>query len=152
MKKAFAILLVLCSLLALASCGAKASTPDTSSANKIVYGARYILTDHITKPEEQQIYYVIYKDHLEYHFYEYFPKEEETQHYTVSYQYTIIDEGTLAFFYDSYVIYEDDNATKKIYSDHKGRLIFSENVLSSPSGTLYVREDYAEKQLPNFGK
>jgi len=152
MKRTLAILLALCCLLALASCRTKASTLDTSAANKIVYGVRYIQTDDISKPTEEQNYYVIYKDHLEHHYYHYSTSSGKTTHYTVTYKYTVMDEGTLAYFFDSYVLHDNDNATGKILSNNSGLLLFSENVLSRPSGDLFVCEDYAKNQLPNFGK
>jgi hypothetical protein len=152
MKKLLAVLLVLCSLLALASCGAKGSTPDTSTANKIVYGARYILEDDIGIPAEEQKYYTIYKDRLEHHYYSYSPDTGKIKHYTVTYKYTVMDEGTLAYFYHSDVIHDNDTANTKINTGACGLLLFSKDTLATTTGTLYIREDYAKNQLPNFGK
>ena len=146
MKKTLALLLVLCSLLALVACGAKGSTPDTSAANKIVYGARYIRSDDISSPAEKQNYYVVYKDRIEFHSYFYSEISETEMAYTVTFKYTVMDEGTLAYFYHSC---EPAGAVK---TDRSGLLIFSENVLSTSTGTLYVREDYAKSELPNLDK
>ena len=146
MKKALAVLLVLCSLFALASCGARGSTPDTSAANKIVYGARYIRWDDISEPAEKQNYYVVYMDRIEYHSYFYSEVSEADLEYTVTYKYSVMDEGTLAYFYHSC---EPAGAVK---TDRSGLLLFSENVISTNSGALFVREDYAKSELPNFDK
>jgi len=149
MKKVLSVLLVLCCLLALASCGAGGSSPDSSTANKIVYGARYVRANTIEKPDEEQTYYVIYKDRIEYHYYSFSESYGTISHYTTTYKYTVMDEGTLAYFYDSIETHDNhtSNATPK--NDY-GLLLFSKNVLSTPSGTLFVLEDYAENQLPNF--
>lgn len=146
MKKTLAILLVLTSLLALVSCGAKGSTPDTSAANKIVYGARYIRSEDISEPAEKQNYYVVYKDRIEFHSYYYSSLSETHKECTVTYKYTIMDEGTLAYFYHS------DEPKNTVRHDRSGLLLFSENVLATTAGVLFVREDYAKNELPNFDK
>ena len=65
-----------------------------------------------------------------------------------------MDEGTIAYFYNSIKIYEDDEATslddKNRMTGNSGILLVSENVLSTTGGAIYVRQSYFEEKLPNF--
>ena len=64
-----------------------------------------------------------------------------------------MDEGTLAYFFDSIEIYDDDNRTNKDKpGTNNGILLFSKNVISTQSGNLFIRESYLENELKNFGK
>ena len=62
MKKILSLFLILCLASSLCACGA--TMQDTSSANKLVYGEKYIHTSTISEPEEQQRYFVFEKDLL----------------------------------------------------------------------------------------
>ena len=153
MKKILSLFLILCLASSLCACGATAQ--DASSANKLVYGEKYIHTITISEPEEQQRYFLFEKDLLIFHdYYQY--SRDDACHYTVTYKYEIMDEGTLAYFFHSVTFHEDHTApmTETSLRNGNGILLFSENVLYSNSNimTLYVRESYAEKELPNFGK
>ena len=151
MKKVLSLFLILCLASSLCACGATAQ--DASSANKLVYGEKYIHTNTISLPEEQQRYFVFEKDLLIYHTYYWYSVDDGCP-YTVTYKYEIMDEGTLAYFFHSVTFPEDYTApiTETELRNNNGILLFSENVLYSNSDTLYVRESYAEKELPNFGK
>ena len=154
MKKILSLFLILCLASSLCACGA--TMQDTSSANKIVYGEKYIRTNTISEPEEQQVYFVFENDLLIYHVY-YQYSSNSAYHYTAAYKYEIMDEGTLAYFFHSVTFHEDHTApmTETSLRNGNGILLFSENVLyanGDVSPTLYVRESYAEKELPNFGK
>ena len=153
MKKILSLFLILCLASSLCACGATAQ--DASSANKLVYGEKYIHTSTISEPEEQQRYFVFEEDLLINHEY-YQASLKNVYHYTVTYKYEITDEGTLAYFFHSVTFHEDHTApmTETSLRNNRGILLFSENVLYSNSDilTLYVRESYAEKELPNFGK
>ena len=134
MKKllALSLLLIICAF-AICSC---AGTPDTSSANKITYGEKYYrATEYEADDEENFPYFIIYEDgYLDY-----------TNFKTIRYKYEIVDESTLAYFFDSST---DEDATT---NDHDV-LVFSENVLMEKNGNVYVREGYINEELPNFGK
>ena len=151
MKKILSLFLILCLASSLCACGA--TMQDASSANKLVYGEKYIHTDTISEPEEQQRYFVFEKDLLIFHdYYQY--SSNAVCHYTATYKYEIMDEGTLAYFFHSVTFHEDHTGPmmEKTLRSGKGILLFSENVLYNNSNVLYVRESYAEKELPNFGK
>ena len=155
MKKILSLLLILCLASSLCACGA--TVQDASSANKLVYGEKYIRTEYISEPEERQTYFIFEKDRLLYHFYNSYSSSYDRRaiHYTVTYKYEIMDEGTLAYFFHSVTFHENhDNSlmSEKQLQKQRGILLFSENVLYDNSNTLFVRESYAEKELPNFGK
>lgn len=82
----------------------------------------------------------------------YYESLERVYHYTVTYKYEIIENGKLAYFYDSFETHEGNNAASAD-NQSSGILSFSENVLSSLDGkSIYVRESYFNNELPNFGK
>lgn len=149
MKKILSVLLIMCCLTVFCACGA--STPDTSSANQIVYGEKYISADEILSPKSEQAYYIINKNSIKY--YNYYQYSGSVQHCTITFKYEIMDEGTLAYFFDSIEIYDDDNTTNKDKpGTSHGILLFSKNVISTQSGNLFIRESYLENELKNFGK
>ena len=153
MKKILSLFLILCLASSLCACGA--TVQDASSANKLVYGEKYIRTDTISEPEEQRVYFVFEKDLLINHnYYQSTFSDHDVYHYTVTYKYEIMDEGTLAYFFHSVTFHEDHTApmSEKELRNQRSILLFSENVLYNNGNVLYVRESYAEKELPNFGK
>lgn len=159
MKKTISFILLVGCLVALCSCGF--SIPDMSSASKIVYGEKYIFADDTSLPEDEQNYYIFEKGHLTHHYYYHrTSRDSDTgevfhniEHYTLTYKYTVMDEGTIAYFFDSIEIHDDDTETKENYGNTKrGLLLFSENVVSTISGALYVRQSYLDEELENFGK
>ncbi|MBQ7364553.1 MAG: hypothetical protein IJW46_03020 [Clostridia bacterium] len=151
MKKAISLLLILSCLLVFCSC---ASTPDTSSANKIVYGEKYIAVEDAALPAEEQSYYIFEKDYVtRYEYYKDTVFSNSTSHYALTYKYEVMSEGTLAYFYDRVVIYEDDTVnTQEKFNKRNGILLFSENVIATTDEDLYVRESYLENELEYFGK
>ena len=143
MKKFLALILVILSLVAICSCS---SAPDMSSVNKITYGEKYYMSDDCDKPEDERRYYIIYDDgYMEY----YCPDGYYGEKYTVRYKYDIVDESTLVRFYDSLVVH---SGSKDVTETVTGMLLFSENVLMTKEGSIYVREGYINAELPNFGK
>ena len=184
MKKIIALLLVMCCFMTLFACknesdgngnqdtpsadrtasgennaiGGGVSAPvkqDTSSSNKIVFGEKYISEDSVSRPEDQQTYYIFEDGLLKRHYY----SEVDTlggskiSHYTRTYKYEIMDDGTLAYFFHSMTLHDDDTYNEARTKDNvNGILLFSENVLSSPEGYLYIRESYIKSELPNFGE
>ena len=135
MKKLLALLflLVICAF-AICSC---ADTPDTSSANKITYGEKYYRANDYKADDKGNFpYYIIYEDG----YLDYVGSQETTK-----YKYEIVDESTLAYFFDSSTDLGAD-------TDSNGVLVFSENVLMTKAGTVFVREGYINEELPNFGK
>ena len=148
MKKLLSILLLAVSVLGLLSCSA-ASKVDDSTVGKIVYGEKYIRG--VNLPEEQQNYYIIYDDHIEYHYYYKEYHGDDVTHYKMKFKYTIVDESTLVYFYDSVECYDDCN--EHLHSSSTtGTLIFSENVLLNENMSEYVRESYFEDELTNYCK
>ena len=145
MKKLLSILLLTVSVLGLLSCSA-ASKVDDSTVGKIVYGEKYIRG--VNLPEEQQNYYIIYDDHIEFHYY-HEDSDGDVTHYKMKFKYTIVDESTLVYFYDSVECYDDCNEHFHS-SSTTGTLIFSENVLLQQGTTKYVRESYLEDELTNY--
>lgn len=149
MKKIISLLLVLVCLVSLSACGG--TSQDASGANKLVYGEKYICLSDMDIPAEQRSYYIVEKDTLSFHYYS--MGYSGLNHYTKSYKYEIMDEGTLAYFYDSIVYHDDHDSTGPISTDGSGILLFSENVIATGQNqTLYVRESYLENELTNFGK
>ena len=153
MKRLVVLALVFCMLLACCACSE--ATLDTSSANKVVYGEKYIHQNAVRKPAEQQTYFIFYENGtMEYHVYGGATSYSKCSHYTITYQYEVMDEGTIAYFYNSIKIYEDDEATslddKNRMTGNNGILLVSENVLSTTGGAIYVRQSYFEEKLPNF--
>ena len=152
MKKLLSILLLTVSVLGLLSCSS-ASKVDDSTIGKIVYGEKYIRG--VNLPEEQQNYYIIYDDYIEFHYYydnAYIDSGEyDVSHYKMKYKYTIVDESTLAYFYDSVECYDDCNEHNHS-SSRSGILIFSENVLLDDGMHEFVRESYLEDELTNYCK
>ena len=158
MKKIIALLLVMCCFMTLFACKNESDgdgNQDTSSANKIVFGEKYISEDSVSRPEDQQIYYIFEDGLLKYHYYSEVDIWEDSKisHFTRTYKYEIVDDGTLAYFFHSMTLHDDDTYTKARTKDNKnGILLFSENVLSSTEEYLYIRESYIKSELPNFGE
>lgn len=146
MKKILSLLLVVIALVSLVAC---AKEPNTSGANKLVYGERYISLDGC-EPDHNFYTFLIEKDAI--YKYVYYKSDERVYHYTITYKYEIIENGKLAYFYDSFEAHEGNNAASAD-NQSSGILSFSENVLSSLDGkSIYVRESYFNNELPNFGK
>ena len=133
MKKllALSLLFVICAF-AICSC---AGTPDTSSANKITYGEKYYrASNYDADAENHYQYFIIYDSgYLDY----------VTSEYTTRYKYEIVDESTLAYFFDS-------STNEFAKTNDYDVLVFSENVLMEKNGNVYVREGYINEELPNF--
>ena len=148
MKKIISLFLVVFSLLSLSACAKKQNAPG---AGKIVFGEQYINVEN-ADPERDYTSFFFEKDYL-HKFVYYYSSSDRVYHYTITYKYEIIDEGTLAYFYDSVELHETHNATDaEEYNDSSGILLFSENVLYTQDGTLYARETYFKNELSNFGK
>lgn len=182
MKKIIALLLVMCCFMTLFACknesegngnqdtssadktasgesnaiGGGDSAPikqDTSSSNKIVFGEKYISEGSVSRSEDQQTYYIFEDGLLKYHIYSEYESLFGLTHYTRTYKYEIMDDGTLAYFFHSMTLHDDDTCNEARTKDNvNGILLFSENVLSSPEGYLYIRESYIKSELPNFGE
>ena len=148
MKKLIALLLVLVSLFLLCSCGGK--KPDTSSANKITYGEKYIYKEHVARAETQQSYIIFEDGLMKWHQYSFYNGEIDNR--IISYKYEILDEGMLAYFFHSEQILEGKDKVRKTALS-SGTMVFSENVLrpvETTTADFYIRESYVENELPNF--
>lgn len=152
MKKIVALLIAFVCLLTLVACDQSQSSED-SSENKVVYGEKYILSSDVNKDEDEMQYYIFEdKEYLQHHYYYHSSSYGYTNHYTMRCRYEIMDDGTLAYFYDSVTIH-DDNTREGGYSTGKsGILLFSENVVTTQAGDLYIRESFLEDELKNFSK
>ena len=96
MKRLFSILLIVVCLFGLCSCSSS-SDVDDSTVGKIVYGEKYISSDSVSRPEEEQNYYIVHEDYIEFHYY-HTDSDNRVTHYTKEYKYTVIDEGSLVCF------------------------------------------------------
>ena len=148
MKKILSLLLIVIALVSLVAC---AKEPNASGAGKLVYGERYISLDGC-EPDHNFYTLLIEKDAI--YKYVYYEFAERVYHCTITYKYEIIENGKLAYFYDSFETHEGNNAASAgAYNQSSGILSFSKNVLSSLDGeSIYVRESYFNNELPNFGK
>ena len=149
MKKIVALLIAFVCLLTLVACDQPKSSND-SSENKVVYGEKYIKSSSVNMDEDEMPYYVFEDEHY-FKYYYYYSYGSDIYHYTIRYRYEITDDGTLAYFYDSMTIYDDDTITSTS-STASGILLFSENVIYRQNGELYIRESFLENELKNFGK
>nr|MBE6545284.1 hypothetical protein [Oscillospiraceae bacterium] len=146
MKKILSCLLLVSCLLSLCAC--EFTVSDMFSPNKVVYGEKYIHEDYTSKPENEQIYYIFEKDYLIFHYY---ADGSDITHYTITYKYELIDEETIAYFFDSIEIHDDDTRTVKSYYPYsEGVLIISKNVVMTLNGKLYVRQSYLDEELENY--
>ena len=148
MKKLISVFLILACLLSFVACGTKKL--DTSTVGKIVYGEKYISEGAADAPEDEQSYYLFQKDSLEYH--RYSEIQGNIRHYTVTFKYTPVDEGTVACFFDSVKTHEDHNSGDPDVQNDAYILLISENVVCTTDQRLYIREGYLEDELTNFGK
>ncbi|MCI8596101.1 MAG: hypothetical protein HFE35_04695 [Clostridia bacterium] len=71
--------------------------------------------------------------------------------YVIKFKYTYCDKDKegVACFYDS-IEYNNDDNQHSDKSDWYRIITVSENVLMTMNGTIYVREGYKDKELPNF--
>lgn len=147
MKKILSCLLLVSCLLSLCAC--EFTVSDMFSPNKVVYGEKYIHEDYTSKPENEQIYYIFEKDYLIFHYY---AGGSSIAHYTITYKYEMIDEETIAYFFDSVEIHDDDTRTAEYdRSSSDGVLMISKNVVMTLGGILYVRQSYLDEELENYG-
>lgn len=148
MKKLISVFLILACLFSLVACGAKGL--DTSAAGKIAYGEKYIFERSADAAEDEQIYYLFQKDTMTYH--RYSEHEGTVLHYTVTYKYTVVDEGSIACFFDSVEVHADHNGESPELQSDAFILLVSENVVCKTDQSLYIREGYLERELTNFRK
>ena len=95
-------------------------------------------------------YYYQYEGYYDYTLKEY--TGNYVAHYTLTCKYEIMDDGTLAYFFDEVEIHDDDTKTvDKDLSGRAGILLFSKNILATTAGAIYINENYLEEELVNFG-
>ena len=92
------------------------------------------------------------KEYLQHHYYYHSSSYGYTHHYTMRCRYEIMDDGTLAYFYDSVTIHDDHTREDGYSTGKSGILLFSENVVATQAGDLYIRESFLENELKNFDK
>ncbi len=143
-----------CLLLALASVGCMAACKNEAKM-KLNYGEKYIHSDDIAEPENEQIYYVFYRNGTgEYHYYNYSEYAGRTSSYTISFRYKIVEEENMIFaFYDG--IEYDEVDTAKSFNDSTTiyKLMYSQDFLmSATTANIYMTQDFIDSELPNFGE
>ena len=150
MRKILSVLLVLSCLLVCCACRGDTTEKDPLE-NKVVYGEKYISNRDTQLPENEQRYVIVEADRLKYHYYD---GGAEVEHYTIACKYEILDEETIAQFFDSFEFHSDHNHTSymNFNSDFSGILLLSENVIFDQGGGIFVRESYLNTELVNFGK
>ena len=152
MKKIVALLIAFVCLLTLVACDQSQSSED-SSENKVVYGEKYIRSGDVNKDENEMQYYIFEdQEYLQYHYYYYYSSYGYASHYTMRCRYEIMDDGTLAYFYDSATIHDDHTREGGCSTGESGILLFSENVVTTQEGALYIRESFLKDELKNFHK
>ncbi len=78
--------------------------------------------------------------------------EGNSDNYTVFFKYLYYpEENTVFCFYDSVVYEENHVGSKNVTSNWTRTYLCTEELISSPSGTFYICEDY-KPNLPNYGK
>lgn len=143
MKRIISVFILICSLLSLSACNLSDLMGD--NLNGVVLGEKYVYSDSVNKEYEQ--YFIVEKDRLIYHF----RNSENTSNYTVTYKYTILEEGMISYFYDSKEI-NDTQHDENSFVYENGMLILSENVIYTQSQMQFIRESYLNDELKNFGK
>ncbi len=145
---------VACLLLALASVGCMAACKNEAKM-KLSYGEKYINHEDITEPEEEQTYYIFYRNGTgEYHYYSYSAYTMRTSSYTISFRYKIVEEENMVFcFYDS--VEYDEVDTAKLFKDSTTiyKLMYTQDfIMDATNANMYLTEDFVEDEIPNFGK
>ena len=143
MKRIISVFILICCLFSLSACNLSDLMGD--NLNGVVLGEKYVYSDSVNKEYEQ--YFIVEKDRLIYHF----RNSENTSNYTVTYKYTILEEGMISYFYDSKEI-NDTQHDENSFVYENGMLILSENVIYTQSQMQFIRESYLNDELKNFGK
>ena len=152
MKKILSVLLVLSCLLVCCACRGDTTEKDPLE-NKVVYGEKYISNRDTQLPENEQRYLIVEADRLKYHHYS--AGTETVEHYTIVCKYEVVDEATIAYFFDSFEFHSDHTIPSSYMdydSDFSEILLLSENVIFDRGGGIFVRESYLNTELVNFGK
>ena len=158
MKKVISVLLSLVCLLSICSCVVQ---PEQSSNNikkiEVVYEEKYILASHVGLPLNESHYFIFHKNGTfeEHYFYQYNSLIDYTSqitHTTTTYKYEILEDNKTVGFFDSRIIHSDDNKTSDSTTNTVIRYLeVYENVILYADG-VYVREGYADSDLPNFSQ
>ncbi len=148
MKRIFCGALALMSIFCMGACG------DNSSANGLSYNAKYIFKEDVSEAEEEQSYYIFYKDGTaKYHYYwtwkDYTFNRTNVYSYTLKLKYKIVEEENMVFcFYDG-IEYDEANNVETDRSDYTASLMYTEDFLRTSAGDMYMTEAFL-KEIPNF--
>lgn len=138
MKKIISLVLAIIFISALCSCG------GASTANKLVYGEKYVRSDYVGK-DNANVYVIFNNDRYA----DYVVDGE----YTIHCRYEVMDEGVLCLMFHSIDVKNNAVYGSSSYSTFNKLLMFSENnLVDSKNGNLYIRESFAKTELPDFGK
>lgn len=144
MKRIISVFILICCLFSLSACNLSDLMGD--NLNGVVLGEKYIYSESVNKEYEQ--YYIVEKDRLIYHHI----SNATNNNYTITYKYTILEEGMISYFYDSKEI-NDTNHDENSFVYNNSMLIISENVIYNASSQMqFIRESYLKDELENFGK
>jgi len=144
------MLLSLCAF-ALSGCGNndKSKERRDTGTQQLTYDKRYIISSEARGPQDEQTYYVFKDNGTGEYTYYYDHSQVYIRHYTVKFTYLIIDD-TVVCFYDSIEFAPNHTYETIISSTWTATFGFSENIIMSTGGTLYICEDYLP-EIPNFG-
>ncbi len=113
---------------------------------------KYVRLDRDSSTQASYTFYSNGTGEYDY-FYKYHSYGEvyEINSYVIKFKYTYCDKDKegIACFYDS-IEYKDNDNQHSDNSDWYSILTVSENILMNMGGTVYVREGYKDKELPNF--
>ena len=143
MKRIISVFILICCLFSLSACNFSDLKGD--DLNDVVLGEKYIYAGSVNSEYEE--YYIVEKDRLIYHF----RNDSNNNNYTITYKYTVIEEGMISYFYDSKEI-NDTSHDENSFIRKNGMLILSENVIYTQSQLQFIRESYLNDELENFGK
>ncbi len=106
------------------------------------YGEKYI-EDWSVGRGELRYYYIFYKDGT---------GKFRKSSYTISFKYEIVDDDTIACFYDGVKYNSVDADEDSVSHGWKEIISCSKNVImTATDGDIYIAESYLE-EIPNFNK
>ncbi|MBQ9117636.1 MAG: hypothetical protein IJY11_00335 [Clostridia bacterium] len=153
MKKLACLLLALASVGCMAGCSADS---ENTSATELSYGVKYIATDDVAKEEDEQSYFIFLENGVaKWHVYSVLGSSiKYVYSYTITCKYKNVEEENMVFlFFDSIEYDVAHNEDKNISSASTCTLMYTEDfMMNAKSGEVYLAEDFASEELPNFGK
>ncbi len=153
MKKLFICLLSL--ILCLSTFACKHKKEDSIN---LQYGVKYIHSLDTTIPEEEQRYYIFYKNgtakyhHYYNYVYDYDPSRSYTQSYTIEYICDYVPEDYTVFCAYNSVEYDEVDTRRDVTTTDIECIEYSKNYIMELSGYRFIAENYLNENLSNYGK